>query len=222
MKYLTKSRADLSRSTSNCLQQKTLQLSAPVGWGAFPSSAPPQSPDDEIAVPTQMSGHLGPERRPGVVGLYDLDLDRHVSWWFLVFVLLRPRLLFIMYIGISIIISLCIYLILSTYLSVHLPYLPIAISPILFVISPSISLFLHLYLSMSLYLILSRLILPCLIISYVWYFTLFTYMILQACIDLASSFHSMPEASEKRCQKVMPWTDAFVWEHSDGSWLWLL
>lgn len=46
-------------------------------------------------------------------------------------------------------------------------------------------------------------------------------MILQSCIDLASSF-IVPEASEKRCQKVMPWTDAFVWEHSDGSWLWLL
>lgn len=40
-------------------------------------------------------------------------------------------------------------------------------------------------------------------------------MILQACINLASSF-IVPEASEKRCQKVMPWTDAFVWEHSDA------
>ena len=111
--------------------------------------------------------------------------------------LLRPRLLFIMYIGISIIISLCIYLILSTYLSVHLPYLPIAISPILFVISPSISLFLHLYLSMSLYLILSRLILPCLIISYVWYFNVFHFVYLHDLTGMYRSGIKLPLYAQK-------------------------
>ena len=123
--------------------------------------------------------------------------------------LLRPRLLFIMYMCISIIISLCIYLSDSIHLYICPPtylsaYLYVSLS---LYISIHLSISPHLYLSMSLYLLLSGLIFPCLIISYVWYryLNLFTYMILQVCSDLASSFHFVvSEASEKRCQKVMP------------------
>lgn len=124
-----------------------------------------------------------------------------------------------------------IYHYFSMYLSnsIYLSISPPALSAYRYLAHPLCNISIHLSMSpsLSLHVSLSYIVSSYLTLSYhhLMYgiFTLFTYMILQACIDLASSFHSIvPEASEKRCQKVMPWTDAFVWEHSDGSWLWLL
>ena len=208
---------EISNYLSNC-HKNTLQcLNCPTEFGSPPIGSKKASLVRSLSVfgSSTITGrrNCGSDANVRALGATSarsggvVKLDRRVSWWFLVFFTKAKIIVYHVYVHIyNLFLYLWIYLLLSTYLSVHLPiYLPISMSPSLF-ISLSISLFLHISISPCLS-IFSCLVLSFLVLSYLMYgiFTLFTYMILQVCSDLASSFHFVvSEASEKRCQKVMP------------------